>query len=107
LDAFNTTQLASAGIAALARNFLTSCKLRFGQRAHLLALSAIRCSFFIAPAPLQFKSLSKKKKTEGEGFERLRLSIRLSSATAEIAALARNFLTSLQFKSLSKKKNGG
>ena len=38
---------------------------------------------------------------EGEGFERLRLPQRLSSATAGIAAPARNSLTSLQFKSLS------
>jgi hypothetical protein len=40
---------------------------------------------------------------EGEGFERLRLPQRLSSATAGIAAPARNSLTSLQFKSLSVK----
>jgi len=35
----------------------------------------------------------------GEGFERLRLSLRLSSAAAGIAALARNSFTSLQFES--------
>ena len=42
--------------SSFAQTKASSCTLRFGQRAHLLARSAILCSFFLAQAPLQFES---------------------------------------------------
>jgi len=50
LDAPTTPRLGHPRRSSLAQTYTPSCKLRFGQRAHLLALSAVRCSFFIAPA---------------------------------------------------------
>ena len=40
----------------------------FGQRAHQLALCAMRCSLLVAPAPLQIP-LKEEFPAEGEGFE--------------------------------------
>jgi len=68
LDSPTATRVGPPHRSSLAQTYTSSCTSCFGQRAHLLALSAIRCSFFIAPAPLHSNPLLIKKKGWVRGF---------------------------------------
>ena len=80
LDSPTATRVGPPHRSSLAQTYSSSCTSCFGKLAHLLALSAIRCSFFLAAAPLHSNPLKIISNNAEAGIWRPRFPRQLGSA---------------------------